>query len=447
MHRGIVQSLSICIWLLYAYGDLVTRSPYATICISGPLLISVWIWGSIPKKSKKIAHDNPHLQKVFVSIRGLIETLDAINVIFLRGNLNFVDKPKLLWVLLRLQITRAPPWCFPPIIQSCLPPWLRPPINNPSTVKLPLSIQWTPTAQCCLPGGNSSLLAPFPPPCYLLGMRCLSLYVLVIVCPVVGISHHLSPKCKYTGWSRLSPTTQQQRQQQHRWRQCRQQAMQTTTQTSTQTTTMPHRWWTSMLTTDNNANNNTTTQTTGDGADKDDTTADVDATSKTLRWHNNQPGKWHGRPLRNEVAVAVAMDVDRARMRAGMVLTVARAVAVARVVVVAVAVAVVVAVVVALAVRLVARLVARSVARMVARLVTRLVARFVAKLVVKSVAKLVASMVARLVVRLVAAAVARTIAVARSVGRTVARRWRWRGWWWGWWQGWWWGWWQSWWQG
>jgi hypothetical protein len=78
-------------------------------------------------------------------------------------------KPKLLRVLLRLRITRAPPWCFLPIIQSCFPPRLWPPINNPPAVKLPLSIQWTPTAQCCLPGGISSLLAPSPLPCHLLG--------------------------------------------------------------------------------------------------------------------------------------------------------------------------------------------------------------------------------------------------------------------------------------
>ncbi len=102
-------------------------------------------------------------------------------------------KPKLLQGLLRLQLIRAPPWCFLPIIQSCLPPRLQPPINNPSTVKLPSSIQWTPTTQCCLSGGISSLLAPSPPPCYLLGLRCLLLYVLAIVCPVVGISHHLPP--------------------------------------------------------------------------------------------------------------------------------------------------------------------------------------------------------------------------------------------------------------
>jgi hypothetical protein len=44
-------------------------------------------------------------------------------------------------------------------------PRLRPLINNPSTVKLPLSIQWVPTPQSCLPSGISSLLAPSPP-CY-----------------------------------------------------------------------------------------------------------------------------------------------------------------------------------------------------------------------------------------------------------------------------------------
>jgi hypothetical protein len=93
----------------------------------------------------------------------------------------------------QLRITRAPPWCFPPIIQSCLLPRLWPPIDNPLTVYLPLSIQWTPIAQCCLPGGISSLMTPSPPPCYLLGLHCLWLYVLAIICLVVGISHHLPP--------------------------------------------------------------------------------------------------------------------------------------------------------------------------------------------------------------------------------------------------------------
>ena len=65
--------------------------------------------------------------------------------------------------LLRLRITRAPPWYFQTIIQSCLLPWLWPPITNPLTVKLPLSIQWTLALQSCLPGGISSLLAPSPP--------------------------------------------------------------------------------------------------------------------------------------------------------------------------------------------------------------------------------------------------------------------------------------------
>jgi hypothetical protein len=36
------------------------------------------------------------------------------------------------------------------------------PHYNPSTVKLLIFIRWTPAAQCCLPGGISSLLAPSP---------------------------------------------------------------------------------------------------------------------------------------------------------------------------------------------------------------------------------------------------------------------------------------------
>ncbi len=78
----------------------------------------------------------------------------------------FVTNPKLVRGLLRLQVSRASPWYFPPISQSCPLPRLRPPITNPSTVKPPLSIQWTTAPQCCLPGGISSLLTPSPsPPC------------------------------------------------------------------------------------------------------------------------------------------------------------------------------------------------------------------------------------------------------------------------------------------
>ncbi len=82
-------------------------------------------------------------------------------------------------------INRAPPWYFPQIMQSCLSPRLQPPINNPLTVKLSLSIPWTPTAQCCLPSVISSLLEPSPPPCCLLGLGCLLLYVLAIICHVL----------------------------------------------------------------------------------------------------------------------------------------------------------------------------------------------------------------------------------------------------------------------
>jgi hypothetical protein len=103
-------------------------------------------------------------------------------------------------------ITTAPPWCFLPIIQSSLPPRLWPPINNASTVKLPLSIQWTPATKCCLPGSISSLLAPSPSSCYLLESRCLLLYVLAITCHVVGTSHHLPPH-KNTRAKQTLPTT------------------------------------------------------------------------------------------------------------------------------------------------------------------------------------------------------------------------------------------------
>ncbi len=143
---------------------------------------------------------------------------------------------------------RAPLWCFPPIIQSCLPPRLRPPITNPSTVKLPLSILWTPLAQCCLPGSISSLLAPSPPPCYLLGLRCLLLYVLAMVCPVVEISHHLPPPQQIHRTKQTLPPNP---------------AMQTmTTQLMMMQTTSN-----TDNNTDVNADNNNATQTTNNDAD------------------------------------------------------------------------------------------------------------------------------------------------------------------------------------
>ncbi len=68
-------------------------------------------------------------------------------------------EPKLLQGLLW---PRAPPWYFLPKIQPCLPPRICPPITNPLTVKLPLSIQWTPTSQWRLFRGISSLMAHPP---------------------------------------------------------------------------------------------------------------------------------------------------------------------------------------------------------------------------------------------------------------------------------------------
>ncbi len=70
-----------------------------------------------------------------------------------------------------------------------------------------------------------------------------------------------------------------------------------------------------MQTTDDNADDNTTTQAIGNNADDDDAAADVNAVTKTTRCPNNQPEKRHGGPWRNEVAVAVAVDMDRATAR------------------------------------------------------------------------------------------------------------------------------------
>ncbi len=79
--------------------------------------------------------------------------------------------------LLGLNITRAPPWCFPPIIQSCLWPRIRPPINNPPTVKLPTSCQRTLPAWWCLLGGTRSLIGPSLFQAFYLLLRSLVLFV------------------------------------------------------------------------------------------------------------------------------------------------------------------------------------------------------------------------------------------------------------------------------
>ncbi len=70
---------------------------------------------------------------------------------------NWWTKPKPLQCILSGQITRAPPWCFPLKIQSCLPTRLHPLITNPPKVKLPSSCWMALFAQCCLPSGTTSL--------------------------------------------------------------------------------------------------------------------------------------------------------------------------------------------------------------------------------------------------------------------------------------------------
>ncbi len=49
-------------------------------------------------------------------------------------------------------------------------------------------------------------MAPFSPPCYLLQLHCLTLYVLTIICHVVGISHHLPPSQIHRTKQTLPPT-------------------------------------------------------------------------------------------------------------------------------------------------------------------------------------------------------------------------------------------------
>ncbi len=158
------------------------------------------------------------------------------------------DKAKTLPRASQLRITRAPLWCFPPKICSCLPPRLRPSITNPPKVKLPLSIQWTPAAQCCLSGGISSLLAPSPPPCYSLGLRCLLQYVLATICPVVGISHHSPPSSQIQRTKQTLPPTLE-------------------TQMMTAQLTMMQRSSDADNDADVNADNNNATQMTNDDTD------------------------------------------------------------------------------------------------------------------------------------------------------------------------------------
>ncbi len=62
--------------------------------------------------------------------------------------------------------------------------------------------------------------------------------------------------------------------------------------------------------TNDDADNNGTTQAKSNSADNDNASADVDAMTKTMRFYDNQPEKRHGRPWQDEVAVAVAVDVE-----------------------------------------------------------------------------------------------------------------------------------------
>jgi hypothetical protein len=80
----------------------------------------------------------------------------------------------------QLRISRAPPWCFLSIIQSCLPPRLRPPINNPLSVSIIHPMD--PSRSMLNPQGYQ-----FPPGTLPSSMLFASIALLVTVCSC----HHL----------------------------------------------------------------------------------------------------------------------------------------------------------------------------------------------------------------------------------------------------------------
>ena len=75
---------------------------------------------------------------------------------FYVGIQNWLEKLNPVPVFSPPKITSAPPWRFPPKIQSCLPLLRGPPITNPLTVKLLTSLWMVPAPYSCLAACPSS---------------------------------------------------------------------------------------------------------------------------------------------------------------------------------------------------------------------------------------------------------------------------------------------------
>jgi hypothetical protein len=100
-----------------------------------------------------------------------------------------LTKPNLFQGLLFLEITRAPPWCFPHKIQSCLLPRLCPPINNPPKFKLLLSCQTILSAWWHFPGSTSSLFRTSLLHVFYLLLRGLVLFIPDSLPPILLSEH------------------------------------------------------------------------------------------------------------------------------------------------------------------------------------------------------------------------------------------------------------------
>ena len=115
--------------------------------------------------------------------------LDNKTVFFLRRNSKLAGKAKTVPVLSPPKITRAPPWRFPPKIQSCLSKVRGPPITNPPTVKLLTSLGMVPAPYSRLAACPSSCVGPPSLPRFAL---CLQLVTLPRPCSSSLLMAHYS---------------------------------------------------------------------------------------------------------------------------------------------------------------------------------------------------------------------------------------------------------------
>ncbi len=131
-------------------------------------------------------------------------TLKCIFSLF--KNLHFLTKPKILLGFLRLNITRAPPWYFPPIFQSCLLPRLWPPLIICQQFSFHLPSDGPQLLNVAFP----AVLVPswHPPLLHAICLNCAACPCLFLPSSAMSWEYHtIFPPHKDTGQIRLSPLT------------------------------------------------------------------------------------------------------------------------------------------------------------------------------------------------------------------------------------------------